>query len=554
MLRIRQTMLSFQQGIGGKYCLLPTFIFYLLLIPALSIAAQDLLYVSDDTELFSLYFDESQMVEVASHTLKPVTQVAENVTIITREDIEAMNAHNLGEVLQRIPGVYLDFASRDFSGVTSIFIQGSSYEHVLVLFDGIRWNDVQSDWNETNTIPVRVVERIEVIKGAAASTWGSALGGVINVITKQTGTATKPTGIMYGSYGEGNSQQYEGEMAGAYGKFGYYLYAGSQSSDGVELDRWFNNEMLYGKFSLELPHQSRLTVSTGKSDPHGLFYHRPTSDMIWLSREEVNFYTINLDTKLSDNLGGHLSLHKYNEVYTSTYQALSTGQTTWENIYDSKLSAVTGYLNWNDDNHDVVFGGDLHRVSYEPSETTTPTSSVRLYDEYWSLYLNDTITIDRWTIIPGLRYDHNSISKNLTNPSLGATYRYSANTLFRASISHGFRKPTIALKQGDVNINFFSANPDLEAEKVWTYQAGVETTAPRFCRLKATLFLHEAKDVWDNPVDPYINTGKTTRSGVELEAESIPWHNLTLLGNTTYIYSKSYYIYIIFISQPHYSY
>ena len=47
------------------------------------------------------------------------------------------------------------------------------------------------------------IDRIEIIKGPASSAWGSALGGVSNIVTKNAGENVRPSGSLYGSYGEG---------------------------------------------------------------------------------------------------------------------------------------------------------------------------------------------------------------------------------------------------------------------------------------------------------------------------------------------------------------
>jgi len=94
-----------------------------------------------------------------------------------------MNAHTVAELLNRVPGIFVNF-HQDFGATSFFHIQGSDPRHVLVLLDGISWKFLSSGSVETNSIPVGIIERIEIIKGPASSAWGSSLGGIINIITR----------------------------------------------------------------------------------------------------------------------------------------------------------------------------------------------------------------------------------------------------------------------------------------------------------------------------------------------------------------------------------
>ena len=111
--------------------------------------------------------------------------VNENVTVITKKQIENSPATSIDELLQFYSG--LDIRRRGSNGVQSdIGIRGSSFEQVLVLINGVRMNDSQTGHNTFN-IPfdISAVERIEIIKGSSAKLYGqNVFAGVINIITK----------------------------------------------------------------------------------------------------------------------------------------------------------------------------------------------------------------------------------------------------------------------------------------------------------------------------------------------------------------------------------
>ena len=109
--------------------------------------------------------------------------------------------------------------------------------------------------------------------------------------------------------------------------------------------------------------------------------------------------------------------------------------------------------------------------------------------EHWAIFFNDTITIGHWSITPGIRYDHNSISDDFISPSIGVTYGWSEKTLIRMTCARGFNTPTLSILSGGGL--FLDPNPDLDPEEVWSYQAGVETAAIPYCWLRVNLFYHD---------------------------------------------------------------
>ncbi len=68
-------------------------------------AQDDLLMFWEEKELY---------VQTATRSEKPIAQVAENMTVITAKEIEAMNANSVAEVLSRVPGVFVEFSRPRF--------------------------------------------------------------------------------------------------------------------------------------------------------------------------------------------------------------------------------------------------------------------------------------------------------------------------------------------------------------------------------------------------------------------------------------------------------
>ncbi len=480
-----------------------------------------------EDDLLQMYFTEDELVEVAARFPKPMIRVAENVSVITAADIERMNAHNVAEILNRLPGVFIQFNGRGFNQSSTIFIQDSDYEHVLVLLDGIRWNSIYGGMAELNSIPVQIIDRIEVIKGPASSTWGSSLGGVVNIITGNTGNSTRPKGLVSASYGEKSSQEYFASLAGRTGHAGYFVSAGSQSSDGFLHNRMYDRENIYGKFSLDLPHASLLTMTTGYSEPELRFFDWPESSFGAKGRQRHFWSKLNFDTTITDKLNINVNAFRYEQKFVNNYYSLPDNTSYYDDVSDNLNKGFGSQLTWQTGGHLLVFGGEFERTSYDDESNI-------YYDESWGLYLNDTITFGSITLIPGIRYDYLSTSADMVSPGLGVTWQMSEQTLLRFLVSRGFRKPYIY----DI---YKGGGSGLDSETVTSYQAGVESTALNWCRLKANFFEHRIKDEWNfDSSGSLYNGGKAKRYGYELELETAAWHYFSVLSSFSYVYTDYY--------------
>lgn len=491
-------------------------------------------------EFLALYYGEDQQVETATRSPKPLSQVAENITIITAEEIERMNAHNVDDLLNRVAGVSVNYASKDFNTAAYLNIHDSSIHQVAVYLDGIRISKARDDVAFTNMVPVRIIKRIEVIKGAAGSTWGSALGGVVNIITKDTGETGRPSGSVRGSYGEYNSQDYSGEIAGAVGLVGYYLSAARQESDGIKDDKEFANTSVYGKFDINLPADMTLSMSGGTTAPDYQIGHYalPGFDFNEFIDDRNSFASASFDAMVTSTLNLHLNGYFLDNSFVLTDTDFNSDVPWWKERDEQETTGINGRLDYRLDQHQLVAGFDYLRNEISSSDELSTAPASQLKEELLAFYANDTMGFGKLTIIPGLRYDRISDTSNMTSPSLGATWMVAEHTLFRASATKGFHKPPIA--HTDTDNGAWFANDQLEPEQVWSYQAGVETGAARFCRFKTTLFYNDVSDAfhWNSDLLSYDNSGTETRKGIELEIATLPWNHLSLEFNFTYIHTE----------------
>ncbi|QKW55555.1 TonB-dependent receptor [Stenotrophomonas sp. NA06056] len=180
------------------------------------------------------------------------------VQTLNRADIERTGLTSIGEVLQQLTGsgsaLNAKFNSSgnfgfppDGSGVgagsAQVDLRHLGAKRVLVLVDGIRWVNESSasgvgSATDLNTIPLAIVERIEVLEDGASSLYGSdAIAGVVNIITRRDFDGGQVT-LNYGQYGKGDGTQKGVDLA--WGKSGdrYSLFLGAS---------WTKQDPVYAK-------------------------------------------------------------------------------------------------------------------------------------------------------------------------------------------------------------------------------------------------------------------------------------------------------------------
>ena len=147
-------------------------------------------------------------VTTATQTTQTLDEVTSNVDVITAQDIQDRGYTTVAQALSSVAGI--SFVSNGGIGKsTSVFVRGMDSKHVLVLIDGVRYNDPTSLGGAPFAdLMVDDIAQIEIVKGAQSGIWGAdASAGVINIITKKTEKEglSATVGAEYGSY---NTQKF----------------------------------------------------------------------------------------------------------------------------------------------------------------------------------------------------------------------------------------------------------------------------------------------------------------------------------------------------------
>jgi iron complex outermembrane receptor protein len=199
-------------------------------------------------------------IQVTGSRIKQTDRVtSQPVQVITRQQIDQSGATSIGEFLQDLTasGKALNAkfnSSGNFgyppdgggigAGSAQVDLRNHGSNRVLVLVDGLRWVNESSASGvsgsaDLNTIPLAIVDRIEVLEDGASAIYGSdAIAGVVNVITRRNFTGAL-VHAKYGSYGHGGDDtEADITIGGGSDNFNAVFNASYVDSKGIGADEW----------------------------------------------------------------------------------------------------------------------------------------------------------------------------------------------------------------------------------------------------------------------------------------------------------------------------
>lgn len=282
------------------------------------------------------------MVVTATRTEKKIIDVPASVEVVTAKDLEKIGFPYVDDALKKLTGVYVSRTSGLGNSKPQITMRGvKSASQVLVIVDGQPMVSSYSGAINWNDIPVDSIEKIEVVRGAASSIYGTnAMAGVINITTKESTKMHAKTSLTYGTNHTWIKKVNVGDKVG---KFGYDLYYQGTDSH------------TYGDTASTALNPS--TVSEGKLASDGYKVVSNTTgtsknvivgkkgDKIWDEDNYKGKFTYKFDDAKTLNLGFIRSKNQYHYDFNSREQWLKTGK---YNTPDGKNFAVvdTNYASY----------------------------------------------------------------------------------------------------------------------------------------------------------------------------------------------------------------
>jgi iron complex outermembrane receptor protein len=526
------------------------------------------------------------MVVTATRTEEPLKEIPGRVEVITQEQLKEMPVQTVDEALSYISGAHLERTSGldSFKSVLSLRGLGNTQGRTLVMLDGVPLNTADMgdvNWNRLN---LEDVKRIEILKGPAASVYGSnAMGGVINIITQ------KPTKMFEGrtsaSYGTNADWNLRAVAAGRSSEDpqGFYIRASalSHTNQGFknvpsEQTKWYTKNLFLdektfnGKVGWDLTESNNLEFQYTKD----MQTAGEGKEMFAYNGVHRGYDTDAFQGKFTgswEGWSGMINAYYMDEHYERCQESITDslfGQSSYLSSYsriDSKVDRKNyGVLTnvskeWGPNTFTAGFdykvgtmdGTDYYRVT--PFPFATNYGKIRSY----GIFAQDQVRLldDKLIFLGGLRYDNATsfdghYDTNLTgfsqytayypdhtwdqwSPRASVKYFFRDNLSAYASYAHAFRAPVLddMYRTGKMMGKTKISNPNLGPENIDTFEVGADYQPVDNLKLSASGYHSIGHDL-----QSYVSLSSTTQQvqnlgevkiwGLELNAEYEPFKHL----------------------------
>jgi iron complex outermembrane receptor protein len=458
-------------------------------------------------------------VDVVSAKVPHFGEPATSVTQVTEQEIARRAVNTVDEAVDKAAGVQILNGQINIRGSTG-YVQGLN-SRVLLLVDGVPMNQGDRGGINWDLLPVDQVERVDILKGAGSSLYGSAaLGGVVNLSTRDVPTgAHARLRLTGGAYADPphdewrfrNRMGLQGglDVGASYGTetVGGRLAVGARHTDGYreqdERDHW----QVAGKGRWQASPRTRLDVAGSWAVDR---YQVPLS---WCTRGECDdrgqvYQPFKVDTTelgaRTDSRKGYLSA-QLRTVASERFAWQARGSWLRTHFADYRRSASEFSVA-------NRFGGEVRAEAHPDAARTVLVGGEVTFSDVTSdifgahsqsefaAYGQSEQRIGPARLTAGARLDYLAVDAGsltaVVSPRIGGTLPLAAGTL-RASVGRGFRAPTMAERfVHTVALSFeVIPNPTLHPETGWSVELGHTTPVLGAVRLDAALFWTEAREL-----------------------------------------------------------
>ena len=460
-----------------------------------------------------------EVQDVSEFTLDPIyitatrydkkdLDIPASTQVFTREDLDAMNAKSVMEVLGNIPGFTI---SESPSGNGSPGIRGIT-GHLAILINGIPLST--ESYYQMGTLSMGGIERIEVVKGGSAVLYGSrASTGVINIITKKNGENNIAVGL-------GNHKQasistnlslkklslsydwYRTKNAGLVYDSSTMYYRDYLVRKAYMLqydpDEHWNFMMLYNQKDNTC---SRVVKKTGASQPP------------WNNKTRYGMFQSTYKNK-DLRVTAYYQKREWNSMLGASH-----------NIDRGRHYGIDMVNKWDLGKTLLTAGGMFERIEARQFSSNKWNDRERNHGSIY--FMTETPVSDKTKVLFGAREVFTGDSGNAFCPQLQVLHKLTDNQSFYINVNKSLLEPALAQRYGYMS-STTTPNPDLKAEKGWTYEMGWKQNINKNGLLKFDVFHMDIDDRIStrklaDGTSQYYNVASYKNTGVELSYEwSVP--------------------------------
>ncbi len=524
----------------------------LMVMSALTLPASSTVYAEQTVEQDSYSFD--QIIVTANRVPTKLAESAANVTVITGEEIQKAHYRNLGEVLRNVNGIIV--TSHGHPGAGS-YVRLNGDDRVVIMIDGRRMNmdkgaSGRAGYDLNSLATLQNIERIEVVKGAASALYGSdAVGGVVNIITKQGIKDQTSLDISAGSWGQRN---YQLTQQGKTNGWSWMLTANKEQQDYFSYKDFLtgkvkdmpnsdvNNNGITFRLDKEIDAASSVTLNVEHADSKsGQPYMVPgRSDGV-----SPLHFPYDYRTSLSNNMAltynfdkgketaGHV--RAYQNYYTSDAHAYRNG--AWSmSSFGNKARGFEAQDAWRLDDKNLLVGG----VEWRDTKVDNPGKYDGRSVNNRAVYLEDRMDLDeKWTLSPGVRVDRHNMFGSKTTPRAALNYKMDNDTNVYISWGKVFNAPNVDdLFQPDTGGTV--GNPNLKPETGRSTTIGINKKLNDKTQVTASYFKSQLNDAINWAPDSGgkwmpSNVDKQRKEGAEIEIRTALSPNWRVAGAYSYL-------------------
>ena len=416
--------------------------------------------------------------------------------IISRKQIDASTAQNLGDFLKSQPGLFV-YDTGGKGGSKTVSIRGSHANQVLVLVDGVKINPAQNNLVDLSVISLDWIDHIEILKSGGSTLFGSdAIGGVINIVTRKSAS---PRQKMILTLGEGSfgSREVGGSVFPEWGRLrvnasyqrrlsdGNFPYVDSFGKNAIRRNNGFRDQNVFLQIATASLLGGRAFVSLqkfqAKRDVPGAL--RQPTPKAWLKDRRHLFqagWTIPFQKRVLFEWSAYWQRFDQ-EFYSPRPWVFSPTNSAYRNEaygVDLRTRLFEG------SNQPLLIGTSARVDQMRGEDRIRPRFSMgRVERRTYSLFvlwkakfaLPNNPFIQKIALFPGIRRDWPTDFEPTTSPSLGASlfHRGKIKLALKASWAKTYRAPAFNSLFWVEDV-FARGNPDLRPERGENRDAGIK--------------------------------------------------------------------------------